>query len=88
MCELPNSRDAKIEIRQLEQIVSTYYLSTSPRRLPDSLKELTEGPSPLIEKVPRDPWGNDYVYIRNGDAEFEILSGGPDGFISGDRNNQ
>lgn len=74
-----NERTAQIEIQQLEQMVNAYYLSTSPNRIPNSLEELTEGPSPLTQKVPTDPWGNDYVFIRHNNREYEIFSTGADG---------
>lgn len=33
-----------------------------------------------MDKLPKDPWGNDYVYIAPGDhGDFDIFSYGPDG---------
>lgn len=74
-----NIKTAQIEIGQLEGLINTYYLTSSPNRLPDSLTELTTGPAPLTKDVPKDPWNSDYVYRKNGARDFEIVSPGPDG---------
>lgn len=74
-----NERTAQMEIGQLSQMVETYYMTNTPSQLPDSLEQLTEGHSPLTEEVPTDPWGNDYVYNRHGERDFEIFSPGADG---------
>ena len=72
-------KEAPIEIGQLSQMVDSYYLASSPRRYPSELSDLTEGPSPLTKEVPKDPWGNSYVYARYSDTKYEIWSVGPDG---------
>ena len=72
-------QESRIEIGQLSNFVQTYYLTSSPKRFPNSLGELEEGPSPITEKVPRDPWGNDYVYKVVSKREFEIYSMVADG---------
>ena len=72
-------QEARIEIGQLSNMCDAYYLSSSPKKLPDSLEQLAEGPAPLTEKVPKDPWGADYVYKKEGPRKFEIYSAGPDG---------
>lgn len=74
-----NERTARMEIGQLNQMVQNFYLTTTPNRVPNTLEELTEGPAPLAERIPRDPWGNDYVYIRRSNRDYEIFSPGPDG---------
>ena len=74
-----NERTAQMEINQLTQMVETYYMSSTPNELPNSLEDLTEGRSPLTESIPQDPWGNDYVYERHSNREFEIYSPGADG---------
>lgn len=74
-----STQEARIEISQLGNMVDAYYLSSSPRRLPDRLEQLAEGPQPLTKEIPQDPWGNDYVYKKQSNQEFEIYSAGPDG---------
>lgn len=72
-------KKATVEIGNLESMVTQYMLASSPRSLPDSLDDLTKGPAPLVDKVPKDPWGNDYVYNKTSNVEFTIISAGADG---------
>lgn len=72
-------QESRIEINQLQNLVNSYYLSSSPRKFPDSLEDMTEGASPLTKEIPKDPWGNNYVYKKISNREFEIYSMGPDG---------
>ncbi|GAB6888208.1 type II secretion system major pseudopilin GspG [Desulfothermus okinawensis JCM 13304] len=38
-----------------------------------------------LSKIPKDPWGNDYIYICPGEhADFEIISYGADGKEGGE----
>lgn len=74
-----SNKEAKIEIAQLSNMVDAYYLAASPRKLPDSLEDLTKGPAPLTEEVPKDPWGNDYIFKKSSNREYEIYSAGADG---------
>lgn len=38
-----------------------------------------------LSKIPKDPWGNDYIYISPGEhADFEIISYGADGKEGGE----
>lgn len=38
-----------------------------------------------IERLPKDPWGNDYQYLAPGEKmEFDLWSNGSDGQIGGD----
>jgi general secretion pathway protein G len=40
-------------------------------------------------KVPKDPWGNDYVYLSPGlQGEFDIISYGADGVPGGENENK
>ncbi len=74
-----NIKEAQIEIGQLTQMCDSYYLASSPRKYPAQLSDLAEGPSPLTKEVPKDPWGNDYIYRTINKREYEIYSAGPDG---------
>src|SRR5688572_21228744 len=41
-----------------------------------------EGKKPIMESVPKDPWGADYIYVSPGQhlqAKFDLQSKGPDG---------
>jgi general secretion pathway protein G len=73
-----NMKQASIQISNYEQLVETYYLTTDPHVLPDSLEDLATKKR-LAEEIKPDPWGQPYVYRKTGSREFEILSVGPDG---------
>ena len=73
-----NIKEAEIEIGKLRGLVDSYYVMSSPRALPNDLQELAEGPAPLTQSVPADPWGTPYVYRKVSNREYEIFSAGPD----------
>ena len=75
-----NPKEAAIELKNLTGLVESYRLDPSNDRLPESLEDLTRGEAPLTKKIPRDPWGNDYVYERVG-VGYRIVSVGPDGVL-------
>jgi general secretion pathway protein G len=80
---------AKTQIRLLEQAIFDFRLDMG--KLPDgnnSLKDLAENTSgdekwdgPYLKQgLPKDPWGNDYVYKKPGEhGEFDLISYGADG---------
>ena len=74
-----NIQEAKIQINKLSGQVEQYYLSSSPRQFPNNLEDLAAGPTPIVKKVDKDPWGNDFIYKKISNREFEIYSMGPDG---------
>ncbi|MCZ7646125.1 MAG: type II secretion system major pseudopilin GspG [Planctomycetota bacterium] len=81
---------AKAQIAQLEGAVIEFQAHQS--RLPESLNELVDRPSGNSDwpeggflkgkKVPKDPWGHDYLYRVEG-AEFVITCLGADGHEGG-----
>jgi general secretion pathway protein G len=85
---------AKAEISRMVDAVQAFYAVHS--RYPtneEGLAILTartpQFPDGLINRVPTDPWGNDYVYNspgRNGNP-FEIISYGADGREGGENEN-
>ena len=56
---------------------------------PKSIQDLVTAPSnarnwhgPYLEKIPQDPWGNNYVYYlpgKHNTGSYDLLSVGPDG---------
>lgn len=41
-----------------------------------------EGKKPIMESIPKDPWGADYIYVSPGQhnpSKFDLQSKGPDG---------
>jgi general secretion pathway protein G len=78
---------AKAQISLFETALDTYRLDnmhypTSSEGLDALLKnpggsEFWDGP--YIKKIPKDPWGHDYVYSCEGSDDFVITSAGVDG---------
>jgi general secretion pathway protein G len=60
----------------------------------DGLKELVTAPrnaknwrGPYIETIPKDPWGNDYIYEcpgKHNQNSFDLMSMGEDGRVGGE----
>jgi general secretion pathway protein G len=86
---------AEAQIASFKDALESYY--TIHSRFPSNeqgLKALTktsnEMPQPLMEAIPKDPWGNSYQYNypgRNGRA-YEIISYGADGREGGEGSNR
>jgi general secretion pathway protein G len=83
-------RDAAIsQISSLEAALDTYRLDVG--EYPDSLDGLIQNDSgraswngPYLRRaLPKDPWGNDYIYDSSG-REFTLISYGPDGERGGE----
>lgn len=84
-----NIATAKTQIKLLEDAIMGFKLDTG--KYPsseDGLQALVENPDdsekwkgPYIKPaVPKDPWGNDYVYTCPGEhGDFDLLSYGADG---------
>jgi general secretion pathway protein G len=82
---ITNSRikEAETEVSQLAQAVTAFWVMR--QEYPDSLEQLADPPSgmaPILEKVPEDPWGNEYHYSQDNNG-FTIACGGPDGSLGG-----
>lgn len=71
---------AKAEIRALKAAVTQYMLRNN-RRLPDSLDQVAEFMDP--PRIPKDPWGNDYHYTKEGTRSYRIVSYGANGVPGG-----
>jgi general secretion pathway protein G len=72
---------AKAEIQAMKSAVTAYMLKNN-RKLPNTLDEIAPFMDP--PRVPKDPWGNDYVYTKEGARSFKIVSYGDDGAPGGD----
>ncbi len=82
---------AKLQIRNFMQALEMYklkighYPTTS-----EGLEALTNPPKkvqPFLKEIPKDPWGNEYVYTSpssHGKMGYDIESYGPDGVDSED----
>jgi general secretion pathway protein G len=81
---------ARTQMKQLGEALDLYKLSN--RRYPgtgEGLGALVAPPNnaqPFMNTVPKDPWGNEYVYISPGtqnSAGYDIMSHGQDGVPGG-----
>ncbi len=93
-----NISTAKAQIKVLEQAIFDFRLDVG--KLPDDSdglqslitnvndNEKWKGPYLRGNKVPKDPWGNDYVYTCPGEnGDFDIISYGADGQAGGEGDN-
>ena len=71
---------AKTDISTLKAGVKTHVIKT--RKLPNSLEEVAQFLDP--PKIPVDPWGNTYIYTKEGSREYTIVCYGADGTPGGD----
>jgi general secretion pathway protein G len=94
---------AKIQIQSLETALQLYKLDTGNYPTTEQgLQALVEAPSTgelakawreggYLEKgqVPKDPWGNEYIYLSPGTrADMDIISYGADGTAGGEGKNE
>ena len=82
---------ARTQIRSLSDALELYKLAL--RQYPSTGEGLNalvspkNNEKPFLQAVPKDPWGNDYVYINPGARNangFDLMSYGPDGVQSED----
>lgn len=77
-------RAASVQINQLVSAVEQFMLSYHNYPTGD-LEILTKPPRsalPIVRKIPKDPWGNAYIYVNPGVHNvgwFDLSSHGPDG---------
>jgi general secretion pathway protein G len=94
---------AKIQIHSLETALQLYKLDNGNYpNTEQGMQALVEAPAAgdlakswreggYLEKgrVPKDPWGNDYIYLSPGTrGDFDLISYGPDGVAGGDGKNE
>ncbi|MEX2367074.1 MAG: type II secretion system major pseudopilin GspG [Pseudohongiellaceae bacterium] len=87
---------AQTQISNFESALDSYRLDMS--RYPDSLEGLIRndsgrpnwsGPYLRGDRVPLDPWGNDYHYeLRSGGRDFTLMSYGADGAPGGQEDDE
>lgn len=85
---------AKADVQAIGTALRLYELDNGD--YPSSIQSLISKPGgaknwrgPYLEKntIPKDPWGNDYVYAfpgQNNSHSYDLKSNGPDGVASGD----
>lgn len=75
--DIPPDQRFAATVASLSDIIQLYFMQH--RELPEDLDQLTQGDPALIDEIPQDPWGNDYIYETDGDKSFSIISKGADG---------
>lgn len=89
------SDTAKVQIEALGTAIDLYRLEVGT--YPGALQDLIEQPSgtdrwngPYLKKnIPKDPWGNDYLYQLPGEhGSYDLISLGADGAPGGDDNDR
>ena len=79
----------KVQMKNIEQALKLYNQNNSFYPTTDQgLKALGKKPDtppiprnwkgPYMDRVPKDAWGNDFIYVSNG-KHFTLISPGPDG---------
>ena len=88
---------SKQDMMSIDQALSLYKLDnatipTSTQNLNSLVNKPTTEPIPknwnpsgYLKKIPKDPWGNNYIYnVLEGGYNYEIISLGADGKIGGE----
>src|SRR5712691_12736094 len=63
---------AKLDLQAISQGVDLYHVETG--NWPDTLTALTPK---FVRDLRKDPWGNEYQYLKSGDG-YDVYSYGPD----------
>jgi general secretion pathway protein G len=85
---------ARMEIAKICQALDTYYtvydrFPTVDQGIAALIEESDQFPDGLLNKLPKDPWGNDYIYQQPGsDGPYEVLCYGADNQQGGDKANR
>jgi len=77
-------KQAQAEVERYASFVEEYFVLTGG--WPDALADIANpggGMAPLVERVGKDPWRNDYQYRKGGQRNYELCSNGPDGSSGG-----
>ena len=80
-------QDAQAQIALLGQAIDLYRLENY--KYPSTDENLLAIASYLKKEIPKDPWGNDYVYISPGEhGDYDLISYGADNAEGGEENNR
>jgi general secretion pathway protein G len=82
---ITNSRikEAEVQLGNIKQAVDSFWVMR--QEYPDSLSQLADPPggmAPILERLPEDPWGNEYQYTKENNG-FKVFCMGPDGATGG-----
>ena len=84
-----NIKTAQTQIKSVENALDLYRLSN--RGYPSTAEGLgvlaaPKSGAPVMSEIPKDPWGNDFIYLYPGTqnaGKFDLMSYGPDGVQGG-----
>ncbi|MFQ5443664.1 MAG: type II secretion system major pseudopilin GspG, partial [Nitrospinales bacterium] len=80
-------KDAQAQIELLGQALDLYRLEN--HRYPSTTDGLESVRTYLKKSIPKDPWGNDYVYVSPGEhGDYDLSSYGADNTAGGEGNNR
>ena len=80
-------QDAQAQIELLGQALDLYRLENY--KYPSTDENLLAIASYLKKEIPKDPWGNDYVYTSPGEhGDYDLISYGADNVEGGEENNR
>ncbi len=84
---------AKLQVQSFETAITNFRIDTG--RIPRDMEELIRNPGdktwdgPYLNKneIPKDPWGNEYIYQVTADhvSGYKIMSYGSDGAPGGEK---
>ena len=79
-------QDAQAQIELLGQALDLYRLEK--HKYPSTDEGLKAIAPYLRKELPKDPWGNDFVYISPGEhGDYDLISYGADNVEGGEKNN-
>ena len=69
---IPKAKDAKRkeDLEKIDKALSIYYYNNN-ERYPDALSDI---PTNILPKIPKDPSGHDYVYFVKNNREYQLLA--------------
>ena len=80
-------KDAQAQIELLGQALDLHRLEK--HRYPSTTEGLESVRTYLKKNIPKDPWGNDYVYVSPGEhGDYDLSSYGADNTAGGEENNR
>jgi general secretion pathway protein G len=63
---------ARLDLRKLSDAIDIYRVESG--NFPDALQQLVPK---VVKEIRKDPWGQEYKYVRSGDS-YDVYSYGPD----------
>ena len=84
-----NIKTTQTQLKSIENALDLYRLSN--RGYPSTAEGLgvlaaPKSGAPVMSEIPKDPWGNDFIYLYPGTqnaGKFDLMSYGPDGVQGG-----